>query len=485
MEKPFPKGGRRPKPAAPRSDAQGVRGKYVPITDVEVEPSGYDIRVQAQLEAAVPATTTRDCASAGKCWSCGDFGNIRECTTGMTGCLGDPDDPAVAPTEFVCPPCLKKEGRPVQYEVQGYGGCAPVHGNRLPQLFYLCLRLGLEDTDWAGEVVHQFLQAAYRSSYSECMRIDMIMSKGRMRTRQIAQKMRPVTNWISEHPTPDIDFFALVDSHTDGDTGYIAYSHDAHEVFECVPIDELLAAYTSDLCRQLLSGLNGLRGMALLTCGETWTNEGHYSRIWRGQLDFVVGFTGKTVLSHIVVPSLMDFVSSAYLKIGRPRLLAAFFDAFANKPDPLSYTPAILVRREPGGVVATEVRHSQVAQRVWGIRPPTCPVLPCMGHNTELSPRMSKHDRRHERCYYVCQVCHGRSDYIRLPSRLRRVPGYDFSFHHTFGLHDSIRAEIQYRVGATWQYGRKEEAEVGQAQVCPSKKRRTEGPNGEAHGGPR
>ncbi|KDQ06086.1 hypothetical protein BOTBODRAFT_39830 [Botryobasidium botryosum FD-172 SS1] len=395
-------------------------------------------------------------------------------STGVSGCLVDDVDPA----EFVCPRCLRKSGLPVPYKLRG---AAPVHGGSLPRLVFMCLRLGLEDTEWAGTAMHGLLHETYSQFPTGYARAEIIMSKGQMRQTQINARLRPIAEWVIRQPTPEFDFFALVDSHTDAATGYIAYSRDAKDVFQCVPIGELLAAYINDEWRRLLGRFHGLKGLALLTCGEAWTNDEHFRAIKKcvadRQFDFVVGFTGP-VLAHLVVPSLMDFVSVAFLRGGRSRLLAAFFDAFAHKPDPLSYTPAILLYREKDDVVATEVRHSQVAQRVWGIRPPTCPALPCMGHDSDLTPRLSKHDKRHERCFYACQVCKGRSAYIPLPRSLRRVPGYDFSFHHRFGLHDSIRAELQALVAKTWHHPQDTEKDaptqpgMAQPKLLAPKKRR-------------
>ena len=65
------------------------------------------------------------------------------------------------------------------------------------------------------------------------------MSKGQMRQTQINARLRPIAEWVIRQPTPEFDFFALVDSHTDAATGYIAYSRDAKDVFQCVPIGEV------------------------------------------------------------------------------------------------------------------------------------------------------------------------------------------------------------------------------------------------------
>jgi hypothetical protein len=149
--------------------------------------------------------------------------------------------------------------------------------------------------------------------------------------------------------------------------------------------------------------------------------------------DFLLGFSGISVVPRTVIPSIVQFLSQVYTNRDAP--IVAFERAFTNDSRLGALTPVNMMYRENGEIRSKQIVYSNFKTRVWGLAP-VCGNPHCFGlpGNIVFRPRKTNRgDKNHDFVSCICRACNWGTSYIQRPEWLKplRRP---FFFMHDYPL---------------------------------------------------
>jgi hypothetical protein len=164
-----------------------------------------------------------------------------------------------------------------------------------------------------------------------------------------------------------------------------------------------------------------------------------YAIFCSGPFDFLLGFSGITVVPRTVLPSILMFLSKVY--VSRDPALTAFKTTFCHDARLGTLTPVNLIYRDVDGATRSkQIVYSNVKTRIWGLSTRcgnrNCDSLP--GNIVYRTRAPGRGDHNHDYVACTCRECKWKSPYVQRPEWLETL-GQSFFFMHDYPLNHHQR----------------------------------------------
>jgi hypothetical protein len=144
--------------------------------------------------------------------------------------------------------------------------------------------------------------------------------------------------------------------------------------------------------------------------------------IHRNVFDFILGFSGISVLPRAVIPCIIPFLLKVFL--ARDNVLQSLTTTFTGNTRVGILTNMNLLHRDNGKIRSQQLVYSNFNMRIWGLEPrcpnPACSNLP---YNIKFKARRTdRGDGNHDFVKCKCVQCGWESGYIGRPKWLMALP---------------------------------------------------------------
>jgi hypothetical protein len=168
-------------------------------------------------------------------------------------------------------------------------------------------------------------------------------------------------------------------------------------------------------------------------------------KAFRGFFDFILGFTGTSVVPRIVMLAILRFLNMVYMH--KEPLWGSFASTHTFLDHRiLTHTPVVLIYHDTitGGVVSRQVIYSTPQARPWGLLPrcgdPGCRSLPGSFHING-----GRHQKKNHPSFQVkCLECNWKSEWLARPSWINEIDDAKFFFWNEYPLTEEQRQYFLY-----------------------------------------